>query len=1046
MDAMIRQQALNPTQSFIVEAPAGSGKTELLVQRFLSLLSSGARFPEEILAITFTRKAAHEMRGRIITALEKAKLNDITTMQSTTVELAKKVLVRDAKENWQLLANPNRMRIQTIDALCMYLTQQMPIISGLGGQAHMATHPDELYKKAVQALLAMLDEESPIQDALITVFNHFDNQYSTIEAELMKMLKNRDQWLPYVVGIHNHDQLKAQFETHLQRIQSEASKNVNALFPIEILKELVPLAEYADKELTTLLLTQEGTYRKQVDKRLGFPADAKNDNKKIMLEILEKLQDYEDLRIALINLREAPPAQYTQESWEFLQALITLLPLLAAQLWLIFQQHKQIDFIEVSTRALQALGDEECPTDLALVLDYQLQHILVDEFQDTSITQFRLLEKLTYQWQQGDGHTLFLVGDPMQSIYRFRQANVGLFLKAKFNGIGNIHLTPLQLCQNFRSHPVLIDWLNQTMPNIMPQSPNISLGAVPFTSCQATKQQDDKGSLTCLLADDAMIEAAIVVDEIKALIRKHPDWQIAILVRARSHLAHILPLLKSENIPYHALEIEPLATQAVIQDLLALTFALLDDNNKLAWLALLRSPMCGLALAEIEILATFDEQQNIWHLMNEPLVLELLTSKGRARIERLTRALQPTMNERGRMPLARFVESAWVALGAQFYTLKKDRKNIDAFYQLLTDLESEYQYIDMHVIHEKISKLYTDELQSSDNPIQVMTIHKAKGLEFDAVFLPGLSRRSASNSPPLLRYIEQTLDEGTYWLLAPVHAKTAEHDPIYQYLGRLEKHQDAYETQRLLYVALTRAKYQLHLFAVQDPEKPSISSQSLYGLLAPSLRAERSNPGELPSYTRNEVQNKRIPLNWQMPNPWHDWLFNQPEITLTENEVDTTLFTPENIMRKHVGTLLHRILKYMAETGNHKLDLKRAKIQLLELGVSIAQIEPAIKILSQAVDGIISDSRGQWILQPHQDALCEHVLHTHFKNKYTRIVIDRTFIFEGERWIIDYKSGQESDDHTAQLQAYAHVMQKMDPRPIRLALYFPLTRNWKELV
>jgi ATP-dependent exoDNAse (exonuclease V) beta subunit len=1046
MDSLIRQQALNPTQSFIVEAPAGSGKTELLVQRFLSLLANSCRFPEEILAITFTRKAAHEMRSRIIKALEKAKLNDISTMQSTTVELAKKVLQRDATENWQLLANPNRLRIQTIDALCMYLTQQMPIISGLGGQAHMAAHPEELYKQAAQSVLTLLDEEGPIQHALVTLFNHFDNQYETIASELVKMLKNRDQWLPYVVGINDETILRKQFETHLQRIQNDAQKNVNALIPKTVMNELLALAEYADKDLSTLLITQEGSYRKQVDKRIGFPADAKNNHKKIMLEILEKLQDHEDLRIALINLREAPPAQYTQANWEFLQALITILPILAAQLWLIFQQHKQIDFVEVSTRALQALGDEDYPTDLALVLDYQLQHILVDEFQDTSITQFRLIEKLTYHWQQGDGHTLFLVGDPMQSIYRFRQANVGLFLKAKFNGIGHIQLTPLQLSQNFRSHPVLIDWLNRAMPNIMPKSANISLGAIPFTACFATKQNDDSGTLKCLLADDLLSEAALVIEEIKILKQQHNDWQFAILVRARSHLLHILPLLKSENLAYHALEIEPLSTQAVIQDILALTFALLDYNDKLAWLALLRSPMCGLELAEIETLANFDDQKSIWQLMNEPLVLEILTANGRARVERLTRSLQPTIYQRARMPLARFVESAWLATGAQFYTLKQDNKNLEAFFQLLTDLESEYQHIDMHLINEHIAKLYTDELQSSDNPIQVMTIHKAKGLEFDAVFLPGLSRRSAANSPPLLRYIEQTLDTGTYWLLAPIHAKTAEHDPIYQYLGRLEKYQDVYETQRLLYVALTRAKYKLYLFAVQDPEKPNISSQSLYGLIAPALRAERGYPAELPSLNRNELQNKRIPLNWQMPNPWHDWLFNQPEITLTENEVDSTLFTPENIMRKHVGTLLHRILKHMAETGERVLDFKRAKIQLLELGVSSTQIEPAINILSQAVAGILNDPRGQWILQAHQEALCEHALHTHFKHKYTRIVIDRTFIFENERWIIDYKSGQENEDHTAQLQAYAHVMQKVDPRPIRLALYFPLTSTWKELV
>ncbi|MGA2655482.1 MAG: UvrD-helicase domain-containing protein, partial [Gammaproteobacteria bacterium] len=177
MDLQIRQQALNPHHSFIVEAPAGSGKTEILVQRFLSLLATSVSNPEEILAITFTRKAAHEMRTRIISALEKALDNNTAHMQSTTVELAKKVLTRDSAENWQLLANPNRLRIQTIDALCMSLTQQMPIISGLGGQAKMANYPNDLYRKAVQAVLATLDEPTSWHDDLIAIFKHFDNQY-----------------------------------------------------------------------------------------------------------------------------------------------------------------------------------------------------------------------------------------------------------------------------------------------------------------------------------------------------------------------------------------------------------------------------------------------------------------------------------------------------------------------------------------------------------------------------------------------------------------------------------------------------------------------------------------------------------------------------------------------------------------------------------------------------------------------------------------------------------------------------------------------------
>lgn len=1077
MDESIRQQALDPCGSFIVEAPAGSGKTELLVQRVLSLLAFSVRYPEEILAITFTRKAAHEMRSRIINALEKSLNNSQETMQSVTRALAQKVLARDKKENWQLLANPNRLCIQTIDALCMRLTKQMPILSGMGGDAHLCNNPDEIYKKSVKVILATLDEATPWQKALITIFKHFDNQYENIESVFIDMLKKRDQWLTYVSQVDDYHALQQHFEQHLANITHEALLKVAHCFSKDIVEKLLPLAQYAGHDLkdwpkpelaalpqwlslVELLLTKEGEYRKQVDKRIGFPANVKNDHKKNMQELLITLQDYDELRLALVLLREAPPLHYTENSWEFLQALLTVLPIMAAQLMVMFAQQGQVDFTEVSTRALHALGEAENPTDLALVLDYQLQHILVDEFQDTSITQFRLLEKMIYTWQPGDGHTLFLVGDPMQSIYRFRQANVGLFLKAKYQGIGEIELTPLQLCMNFRSLPVLIHWINQVMPKVMPKTPDIALGAVPFTPCQAAKAHDAVGLFKCLWAQDALSEAQLLVTQLQKVKQAHPNWQIAILVRARSHLHDILPLLQKQGIAYQALEIEPLAKRAVIHDLLALTRALLHVYDRVAWLSLLRAPFCGLDLAQIELLATFDKERVLWDVMQDQAALALLSTQGRARLARLTAALAPTLAARDRMPLAAWVNSAWIALAGASYTRPIEEKEVEAFYQLLTFLEQEYGLVDSHRITAHLEKLYTDQTTSDVHAVQVMTIHKAKGLEFDAVFLPGLARRPAANTPPVLRYTEQTLDSGTHWLLAPIHAKTAQHDLIYQYLGRLEKHQHEYEMQRLLYVALTRAKQQLYLLAVVDPAHPAPAPQSLLALIANHLNYESSEqtPGSQPivQSVQGERVLKRIPLDWQLPQPWHDWLYQHEVCVPVENTVDTTVYEPDALMRKHVGTLLHRILKYIADKGGVTWDdtfirnklHSRWRIQLLELGVVSGEINSALLLLTQAIEGILNDPRGQWILQAHDEALCEYPLHTRYRDKYTRIVIDRTFIFQGERWIIDYKSGQqdEMDTYIMQLQQYAAIMQHIDKRPIRLGLYFPLTRTWKEVV
>src|SRR5256885_15730645 len=140
------------------------------------------------------------------------------------------------------------------------------------------------------------------------------------------------------------------------------------------------------------------------------------------------------LREALWALYNMPPAEYDDRQWEALEAILALLKPAVAHLKVLFGERGQADFTEFAHGALAALGSVDDPSDLLLSLDQKISHVLVDEFQDTSLSQFELLTQLTSGWQQGDGRTLFLVGDPMQSIYRFREAEVSLFLLAKHSG------------------------------------------------------------------------------------------------------------------------------------------------------------------------------------------------------------------------------------------------------------------------------------------------------------------------------------------------------------------------------------------------------------------------------------------------------------------------------------------------------------------------------------------------------------------------------------------------------------------------------------
>ncbi len=128
----------------------------------------------------------------------------------------------------------------------------------------------------------------------------------------------------------------------------------------------------------------------------------------------------------------------------------------------------KVDYTYVSGAAQSALVEEGLPTDLGLRTGVALRHVLIDEFQDTSIAQYELLAALTATWEPGDGHTLFAVGDPMQSIYLFREAEVGLFLRAGEHGVGEVPMESLQLTRNFRSSPSLVEWTNSLFCTALP--------------------------------------------------------------------------------------------------------------------------------------------------------------------------------------------------------------------------------------------------------------------------------------------------------------------------------------------------------------------------------------------------------------------------------------------------------------------------------------------------------------------------------------------------------------------------------------------------
>ncbi len=1115
-DRAVRERALDPERSFLVQAPAGSGKTELLTQRYLRLLAT-VDAPEEVVAITFTRKAAGEMRARILEAIAHA--SDPApegAHRRRSRSLATAVRRRDAALGWSLAEHPARLRIQTIDALCAGLTRRMPWLSRFGAPPAIAEPFEPLYREAARATLRMVESGSHWSEAIARLLLHLDNDFPRAEVLLVRLLGRRDQWQRHLrrPGLES-GALRVELETALGRVAGAHLAALREHLAGAAGADLARLAGYAGGVLAAqgkaspvtacagmealpagtpdevghwlglaeLLLTGAGTWRKSLDARIGVPAGkgaAALAMRAMGKELLEHLADDEDLRARLHGVRTLPAPRYDDGQWEVLQALFELLHLALAQLRIVFQARGRVDYLEIDQAAVEALGEEDAPTDLALVLDYRIRHLLVDEFQDTSYTHYELLRRLTAGWSPGDGRTLFVVGDPMQSIYRFREADVALYLDARVRGIGPVTLEPLQLSANFRSTAGLVDWVNRAFPSVFPSVEDALAGAVTYRPSSAVHGPGPVPAVRVHAFADAGPDAQ--AQEVVRLIREtraaEPDGRIAVLVRARSHLSALLPALRAADLPFQAVEIDALGERPVVRDLLALTRALLHPADRVAWLAVLRAPWCGLELADLHALVCGAPDTPVPALWGEPERRAALSEGGRERLQRVATILETALGERQRRPLAAWVEGTWLALWGPACMDGAGLGDAEVFLELLDALDEGGDLADLEQLQERVMGLRAPPDPRAPDTLQVMSIHKAKGLEFDTVIVPHLERGTPPGTRPLLRWTERRGADGADLLLAPITADGAQEDPIYRYLRDLDVTAARHEAARVLYVAATRARGRLHLLGQvgtrgDDGDLRAPPRDSLLALLWPvvesEFRAAAAHTTRAPALPESAPRTaagilRRLPADWRAPAP--------------EAAVDRSDAPPARAMpgagvefewagdtARHTGTVVHRALRCMARDGLASWDRARLqgaraawRIALRRLGVAPDELDEAAARVHAALVAVREDPRAHWILSDeHREARSEYAVTGVAGGAIRRAVIDRTFVdAQGVRWIIDYKTGghegadvetfldRERERYRDQLEGYAALLRSADARPVRLALYFPLLRGWRE--
>lgn len=1129
VDARARQSALDPLRSFIVQAPAGSGKTELLTQRYLTLLAR-VEVPEEIVALTFTRKAAGEMRNRIVSALRRAQDASAPGEEHArmTWTLARAALERDQVSGWELLRNPNRLRVTTIDSLCASLARQMPLLSRFGAMPTIVEDASEIYREAARRTIAELETGARWSDAIAHLILHLDNNLAHLESLIMIMLGRRDQWLRHVADPHDPRIERDSLEIALRRSVVSLLVDVSAAVPSALAEEIADVANGAARELegvgidspiracagltglpgvgpedtdawrglSHLLLTSGNAWRQRVNANTGFPAPSATSDKALkaarkamkdrFVALIQRLEPIAPLREHLAQVRQMPELSYSDAQWETLAALFELLRIASAQLEVVFAERGESDFAAVSQAALMALGLPEEPTDLALSLDYRIQHILVDEFQDTSLNQFSLLHTMTGGWASGDGRTLFLVGDPMQSIYRFRDAQVGLYLRAWHHGLGNVQLETIALSVNFRSSSPIVHWVNQVFEKVLPARQDVGLGAVPYAESVAFNADSAASEIAVhpLVNASSRDEAEVVVKLIRESLRCCPHANIAILVRSRTHLVDIFAAIRAAGLRVRATDIEHLGQRQIVRDLSALCRAMVHLGDRISWLAILRAPWCGLSLADLNALVGDDQSTVIWELIQTPQRIAHLSEDGRQRLAPFTAEMSRALAARCRQPLRQWVEGAWFALGgAGCVRTSRELDDAHTFLSVLEHLDSGADLVDFSAMDAKLETMFAVPDVTAGEQIQVMTIHKAKGLEFDTVILPGLDRAAAADKSQLLMWMERPRPTGdSDLLLAPIKATSDDADGIYRYLVQLERRKAEYEECRLLYVAATRARQRLHLVA-----RVSWDGNDCQKLKTPARNAllNRLWPGVAQEFERtagtngdgNEVQDndEMVPPRthqYRRLLPWTEPLLPKPVMPTGALSMTGSVAELEGLIEfdwatelaRHTGTVVHRALYRVASEALENWTAQRLSAmrpafasELAELGVPQERQGDAVDKIERALATTLGDERGRWILsRAHADAATELALSGVLDGRVVNVILDRTFVDEqGVRWIIDYKTGshegggldtfldRERDRYRGQLERYAQMMAKLDDRPIQVALYFPMLGGWR---
>ncbi len=853
VDAHDRAAAVDPRLNVVLEASAGTGKTSVLVNRYINLIRAGVD-PRNILAITFTRKAAAEMRERILASLVRA---------------AEQGGIDEAR--WRALsARLGEIAISTIDAFCLSLLREFPLEAdldpgfGMADETEAARLLDESLDKSMRVsralaaddravalvlgslgdlqvrrgLSALLDRRLVAASALTRAMRLVPEDLTAAGAA-QRLLDRVRESFSYSEGglsgfVRTGPVRSARFKllaADLTRLSGDTTASDDAAF-----REVRRLVD----GLRAYFFTRENAPRK----KSAYAKDAfiSDDARRRHQALIERLAP--SLAEDVNAFRRDLNAVLTRGVWRLFHIALT-------QYRATLEAHAVVDFPDALHRTLELLGEMDEFTQSRFQLESRFHHLLVDEFQDTSDAQWRLVWQLVQSWREGLGiaqdlplqPTIFVVGDRKQSIYGFRDADVGVLRRAS-SRIAELRPDGLPVRRairhSFRAVPALLAFTNALCDEIdkaperadafayeesdrFPVDPGN--GGEPALGLIATT--DLASAATAVAAEVArLLASGIVRDRHTGARRPARPGDIAILFRSRDGHQAFETALGAMGVPSYVYKGLGFFETDEVKDVVALLRLLADPSSDLRAAAFLRSRIARISDRALSALAPGAAMALVGPHPGDAA----LSPDDRAVMARVRASVPRWLSLADRLPPAELLDSVLAECAYDFLIAGpravQARENLKKVRAILRRIQNR-GYTTLARVTEHLDRLSAGDesgaVIDAANAVNLMTIHAAKGLEFPVVFLVNLGRGAGGGRDPI-RIAGTTEDEVPSVAIGDFRSE-ADDDATAR---------EREESKRLLYVAVTRARDRLYLGSIVGEDGTFLAARGGLGDVLPS--------------------------------------------------------------------------------------------------------------------------------------------------------------------------------------------------------------------